>query len=117
MLGPEDAESYSTVNHLIFAGPYLREAITIDVFTRLYFRDLPYPLLLSLHKELLARTLFSRLYDLWNLRENKVLANKKCFTVITFSPTFTELSIQFTLNDQPVIHKGMDEKLHDLFRA
>ena len=29
----------------------------------------------------MARTLFLRLYALANLRENKVLANKKCFTV------------------------------------
>ena len=30
-------------------------------------------------------TLFSRLYALANLRENKVLANKKCFTVIVLA--------------------------------
>ena len=70
-----------TVKHLIFAWPYFREAITHDLFTRLYIRDLPYLLLLSLHKELLARTLFSCLYDLTNLRENKVLVNKKSLTV------------------------------------
>ena len=29
----------------------------------------------------MARTLFSRLYALVNLRENKVIANKMCFTV------------------------------------
>ena len=48
---------------------------------RLYFRDLSYLALLSFHQKLLARTLFSRLHALANFRENKVLANKKCFTV------------------------------------
>ena len=36
-----------------------------------------------LHEKLLARTSFSRLYGLANLRENKVLANKRCFTVVS----------------------------------
>ena len=74
-------ENVTTVKHLLFPWPYFREAVTHDLFTRLNIRDLPYLLLLSLHKELLVRTLFSRLYDLANLRENKVLANKKYFTV------------------------------------
>ena len=34
-----------------------------------------------------------------------------------FSPIFTELSARFAQNDQPVIHRGVDDKLHDLFRA
>ena len=34
-----------------------------------------------------------------------------------FSSIFTELSSQFAQNDQPVIHRGVDDKLHDLFRA
>ena len=33
------------------------------------------------------------------------------------SPIFTELSTRFAQNDQPVIHRGVDDKLHDLFRA
>ena len=37
--------------------------------------------------------------------------------VITFSPIFTELLAQFAQNDQPVTHRGMDDKLHNLFRA
>ena len=71
-----------TVKHLLFAWPYFREAITHYLFTRPYFRDLRNLLPKSLDNELLARTLFSRLYALANLRENKTLANEKCFTVI-----------------------------------
>ena len=52
---------------------------------RLYFRDLLYLGLYYLHNKLLARTLFSRLGTLANLCENKVLANKKCFTVLHFA--------------------------------
>ena len=33
----------------------------------------------------MAMTLFSRLHALANLRENKVIANKKCFTVVMHS--------------------------------
>ena len=33
------------------------------------------------------------------------------------SPIFTELSTRFAQNDQPVTHRGVDDKLHDLFRA
>ena len=33
------------------------------------------------------------------------------------SPIFTELSSQIAQNDQPVTHRGVDDKLHDLFRA
>ena len=35
----------------------------------------------------------------------------------TLSPIFTELSTQFAQNDQPVIHRGVDDKLHNLFRT
>ena len=37
-----------------------------------------------LTREILAWTLFSRVTGLANLRENKVLANKKCFTVVKY---------------------------------
>ena len=33
---------WNTVKHLLFAWHYFREAITEDIFTRLYFRDLSY---------------------------------------------------------------------------
>ena len=33
------------------------------------------------------------------------------------SPRFIELSTRFAQNDQPVIHRGVDDKLPDLFRA
>ena len=33
----------------------------------------------------------------------------------SFSPIFTELSTRFAQNDQPVTHRGVDDKLHDLF--
>ena len=35
----------------------------------------------------------------------------------TFSPIFTEFSTRLAQNDQPVTHRGVDDKLHDLFRA
>ena len=73
---------HATVKHLSFAWPYFREATNLDIFTRLYFSDLSYFVLWSKHNKLLARTLFSRFYALANLRENKVLANKKCFIVL-----------------------------------
>ena len=39
----------STVKHLLFAWPYFREVISLDLFTRLYFRDSSYILLYYLH--------------------------------------------------------------------
>ena len=35
---------------------------------------------------------------------------------IIYSPIFTELSTRLAQNDQPVTHRGVDDKLHDLFR-
>ena len=32
--------SYTTVKHLYFAWPYFRELTALDIFTRLYFRDI-----------------------------------------------------------------------------
>ena len=82
-----------TVKHLYFAWPYFRESIALVIFTRLYFRDLSKLLLSSIHYNILSRTLFLRPHVLANLRENKVLANKKCFTVLkfTFIPHESEL--------------------------
>ena len=34
-----------------------------------------------------------------------------------FSPIFPEFSTRFAQNDQPVIHRGVDDKLHNLFPA
>ena len=34
-----------------------------------------------------------------------------------YSPIFTEVSTRFAQNDQPVTHRGVNDKLYDLFRA
>ena len=39
----------------------------------------------------------------------------QCGVWFYYSPIFTELSTRFAQNDQSVIHRGVDDKLHDLF--
>ena len=53
-------------------------------------------------------TLFSRLYALANLRENKVLANKRCFTVVMFNDTLRYLEDIFTI-DNPEFEKHIPD--------
>ena len=55
--------------------------MTLDLFTRLYFRNYSFFVLQYLHEKYWRGLGFSRVNGLANLRENKVLANKKCFTV------------------------------------
>ena len=78
-----------TVKHFYFAWSFFREAIALDIFTT-QTRDFIfatcqsffYNLYIIIYCNILARTLFSRPRVLANLCENKVFANKKCFTVV-----------------------------------
>ena len=68
-------------NHLLIMRHYICEAVVMNLFMIFYFPDYLNLQLQSIHKKLLARTLFLCLFDFTNLRENKALANKKCFTI------------------------------------
>ena len=73
----------TTVKHLLFVWPYFREVISLDLFTRHYFRDSSYILLYSLHQKLLARTLFLRLYALANYAKIKSSRTKSVLQYIS----------------------------------
>ena len=68
----------------LFSRAYDFGFIHETLFSRLFFSCT-----IILTWEILAWTLFSRVTGLANLRENKVLANKKCFTVCQFWWRFT----------------------------
>ena len=61
--------------HLLFLRSYFREANILCIFMRLYFQDMSLcSIIFTL--EIIGEYLYSRLYALTSLRENKVLANK-----------------------------------------
>ena len=69
-----------TVKHLFFVWPYFREATILSIFPRLTFANCP---LLFYNPYMISywQGFYFRYNGLANLRQNKVLANKRCFTV------------------------------------
>ena len=69
---------------LIFRVTLFSRALDFRFIQETLFSRLFISCTIILTWEILAWTLFSRVTGLANLRENKLLANKKCFTVYTF---------------------------------
>ena len=75
--------SYIYCKTLIFRETLFSRAYGLGHIHEALFSRLSINCTKVLPREILARTLISRLCNLANLRENKVLANKRCFTVDT----------------------------------